>query len=58
MLLLHVEVVYQRTADECLMILAHLWTWDILHHNQNFSDHGIQESFEVRKQICDMSTLD
>ena len=31
---------------------------DILHHSKNFYDHGIQESFEVRKQICDMSTLD
>ena len=29
-----------------------------LHHNENFNDHGIQESFEVRKQICDLSTLD
>ena len=48
----HVEVVHQGPTDECLMILAHLWTWDILHHNKNFYDHGIQESFEVRKQIC------
>ena len=38
---------------------ANQWTWDInLHHNKIFFDHGIQESFEVRKQICDMSTLD
>ena len=49
---------YQGTADECLMILAHLWTWDILHHTKNFYDHGIQKSFGVRKQLCDMSTLD
>ena len=27
-----------------------------LHHNKNFYGHGIQESFEIRKQICDMST--
>ena len=25
---------------------------------KNFYDHGILESFEVRKQIIDMSTLD
>ena len=32
----HVGVVYQGTADECVIILAHLWTWDILHHNKTF----------------------
>ena len=24
----------------------------------NFYDHRIQESFDIRKQICDVSTLD
>ena len=52
------EVVYQGSADECLMILVCMWTWDVLHHNKNYYDHGVQEHFEVRKQICDMITLE
>ena len=46
-------------SSESLMILTHQRTRDInLHHKKNIFDHGIQESFKVRKQICAMSTLD